>query len=306
MNIHSKDNFLKYLKTLTDFLSPFFDFNNYIYYYKILLSNFIRVLSITSEFLKSIILLLPDGFSDIRYLFKLFLLIIFYSKCLLTLNTVIPCPSFLINLSKAFFDLFLNMYSEILVLVNCVYNLITESMDRSKLVNASINNLTSELDSFREFNQKQFSEILAENRELKNMQLSYQKEIADIHTNNIINKEIILQLTHENSNLNHSLKATQYKTLLENSQNFLTILGNSAFIAIQLSNLYYSVNGGSASSTNADIAEILSTLRSMQNTFNLFNIRTTTNSRAAESAQTGTLSGGLTGSSIPFDENFNS
>ena len=123
---------IKVINIITSYIT----FQNFIEIYGNILTNIIKIVKISLEFLKSISELLPN-ILDFKFIFKLAFGLAFYSKIFLTFGPSTYCPVFLDSFAKSYWDTITMMSAGIYLSVKEIL-LLTNETSELKVLNSQL------------------------------------------------------------------------------------------------------------------------------------------------------------------------
>jgi hypothetical protein len=283
-----KNKFLDFcyvLKSLYLKVEPYCDIPKFLYIYETTLNFFVKLLQITSNTLFSIVILLPD-FSRLKLLYKTTLSIILYSKIILIISPFIPnmFPETLLNLATICWDNFATGFGILITQVSGFSLFIKEmaqqylELNNLKERNVSQEKMIEELHSVIK-NTVPVQVFNDEITRLQDEEIRYKTELKILETTN---KNLSLQ----NADLSKSLSTWEGMNTMQKTQSVLTIIGNCAFISIQILNAINIYNNPTTIPTSSDIKRLVDSVNSLLYQNNLNNIRRTADERASSATTT--------------------
>jgi len=314
MLINPFEKYLKFIDTrLKSFyliLKPMLSFNKFLLFYQTILENITRFTKVTADFVVVLLSFLqkiiPDPLTNVLFLAKLAIPLFVYSKLLLTFNSLITCPSFLIDLAQIYCNAVSELFNQSAIFFINIVNFFKENLSQYNSNKEAIDILKNELKSLKDLNKEQFQNICLENEKWRDAFSKYQKHLSEISAENLLQKEALNRLNLENTSLADSIKTMKTATFIDSSVKTITIAGNIFTLCINGFVLFQKLTG-SGPGNNFDSNQmklLVESVQSLVNRQNAEHVANISEQRAAESAQTGLSSAGLTGGRISFQDEF--
>jgi hypothetical protein len=251
-----------------------------------------------------IVALTPSQVTSITFMFKLLLPLLVYSKIILTFNSVIFCPNFVIQLAQLYYDMFSDVFNQFVFILVSVIDYIKNNLIEYESKNIALEILKKELQESRDQNNQQLNSLLIENKKWRESVETYQKHLTEISTENLVQKEALNRLIIENKLLIESVKTIKTTTYIDTGVKISSIVGNALVLSLQLISLYQKITGTSEPLNNTQIRILIDSVQQLISTTNNQYVVQTATQRAAESARTNAPSAGLLSSSRPFQDEF--
>lgn len=268
-------------------------------------------------FKKAFIFLDVTKIKNINYIVRIAISLAFYSKVLLLLSNIpfIAPPETLISIAASYWDTVTTAYGHLTALVVGTLNFFKSIIEEYKQevetiegLNKQVNELNNQVEDLQQVNQEQQKKIdyLHENSVPKKIyheqNVTQQNKIAELtgeirtleHTNRT--------LTTTNTELNQTVTTLKTTTQIERAQHYLTIIGNTAFVGIQVINAYNALFNSSGNPSSDDMKRVLSAINSLISRSNNQQTQNTASARAQQGAITGGPSRGLTNTDISAED----
>lgn len=266
--------------------------------YRIILTRSSEITSITLSFINSLI---KEGtITDFRLFTRTVISFAIYSKTIIFISTITPCPTIITSFSTEYWELITNTSLSMATLFVGAITFIKDTLHDYELENISEQlkkDFTAQMDGLRENSIPR--EIIEEER-------SAWKEIRDDLRSDVrVSEETNRKLSSQNTDLLESVK--NFRTISNTTQGLqaVTVAGNVAFIAVQIFNAYNSYQNTGVTSTE-DVKMLISSVNSLLSNIRQQNVSDTADSRAAESASANAPSQGLTQGHVDFTSEFGS
>lgn len=294
------------LKTVTNKLT----FDNFIFYYKKILSNSITILQVTLEFLGVIVTIIPD-LSNIKRTCKVAFTFILYSKLIVFFAPFIPISPLLLEISNEIWNYTASMYISSLAACTAIYNTIKDDILEYHQQQETLNILSKDINILQDTVDHQQTEIKELHKStipketFETVNNNAQDEIKTLKSELRIISNENQKLLNQNADLSKTLNISNTVTSLSQAQEYVKLLTNTLFILVQVVNVYNAWFGvssqGLQTSEINDLKRLIQRLTTQQN---IATVQRTAEFRENQSTTANEPSNGLTSEVHRFDEEF--